>query len=265
MMFANYDIDFEPQDGRGSEIFKFLNSNASRLKYIVICLKDRDMARNIAIRMADRLQSMGYPLNVYTCDTKSVRCYSQYAKECETHWIYDSELLYTGELDHYAMELNHRYCGGISLNEDWKSCAYFDRMSSRASVDYLIPLLRKIAVNGTLTREQRENLSKSEHLRWCAFHYTFGYDVMDRDEFIQRVKDYQAEIREHGKSKLKVTKDMKAMKHVCLVDWDELDEISRAENSLTHGSKDYKEFDRGNVDMVTSIIHNRNGEDNFTL
>ena len=265
MMFANYDIDFEPQDGRGSKIFKFLEDNAARLKYIVICLKDRDTARDIAIRMADRLQAVGYPLNVYTCDTKSVRCYSQYAKECETHWIYDSELLYSGELDHYAMELNHRYCGGKSVNEDWKNCAYFDRMSSRASVDYLIPLLRKIAMNGTLTHEQRENLAKSEHLRWCAFHYTFGYDVMERDEFIQRVKDYQAEIREHGKSKIKVTKDTKAMKHVCLVDWDELDDISREENSITHGSKDYKEFDRGNVDMVTSIIHNKAGEDNFAL
>ena len=262
MMFANYNIDFEPQDGRGSQLFKFLEDNAHKLKYIVICLKDRDRARAMAIRMLDRLQHLGCPLNVYTCDTKSVRRYSQNVRECATHWVYDSELLYSGELDRYAVELNHRYCGGESASDDWKHCGYFDRMSSRASVDYLVPLLRKTAVNGALTPEQRENLAKSEHRRWCAFHYTFGYDVMDMEEFIRRVKESQAEIREHGKSSIKPTKDPAAMKHVCLVDWDE---ISRTENDITGGSKDYKEYDRGNVDVVADIIRNEDGNADTAL
>ena len=265
MMFANYNIDFEPQDGRGSQLFKFLEDNARKLKYIVICLKDRDRARAMAIRMLDRLQSLDCQLNVYTCDPKSVRRYSQNVRECATHWVYDSELLYSGELDHYAVELNHRYCGGESASDDWKHCGYFDRMSSRASVDYLVPLLRKTAVNGALTPEQRENLAKSEHRRWCAFHYTFGYDVMDMEEFIRRVKESQAEIRERGKSSIKPTKDPAAMKHVCLVDWDELDEISRTENDITGGSKDYKEYDRGNVDVVADIIRNEDGNADTAL
>ena len=254
-MFTNYDIDFEPHGGRGSKIFRFLQDNAARLKYIVVCLDDRDTARDIAIHMVDRLQTLGYSRNVYTCDSKSVRCYSQYAKECETHWIYDSELLYSGELDRYAMELNHKYSGGSDVNEDWKKCAYFDRMSSRASVDYLIPLLRVMrAKTSALTQEQRENLAKSEHLRWCAFHYTFGFDVMSQEEFIERIKARQEEVREHGSSKIKVTKDTKSLKHVCLVGWDELDEISRIENSITHGSKDYKYSDRLNVDMIAELM-----------
>ena len=143
-MFANYNIDFEPQSGRGNKIFKFLQDNASQLKYIVVCLKDRETARDIAIDMVDRLQAMGYSQNIYTCDAKSVRCYSQYANECKTHWIYDSELLYSGKLDKYAMELNHSYTKGKDIYEDWKQCDYFSRMSNRASVDYLIPFIRKI-------------------------------------------------------------------------------------------------------------------------
>ena len=256
-MFVNYNIDFEPQNGRGSKIFKFLQDNASKLKYIVVCLDDRDLARDIAVHMADRLQALGYSLNVYTCDSKSVRCYSQYAQECKTHWLYDSELLYSAELDQYAMELNHRYTGGKDKYEDWKNCDYFGRMSSRASVDYLIPLTRRIKNmmnTEELTHEQRENLARCEHLRWCAFHYTFGFDVMDKEEFAQRVKDYQNEIRAHGKSSIKITKDTKALKHVCLVDWDELDEISRIENSITHGNRNYKDSDRKNVDMVMELM-----------
>ena len=260
-MFANYDIAFEPHGGRGNKIFKFLQDNAARLNYIVICLDDRDIARDIAVHMVDRLQTMGYTRNVYTCDSKSVRCYSQYAKECETYWIYDSELLYSGELDKYAMALNHCYFNGKNAQEDWKQCDYFGRMSSRASVDYLIPLIRMIKTkthSDSFTQEQRENLAKSEHLRWCAFHYTFGFDVMSREEFIDRIKARQNEIREHGQSKMKTTKDTKAMKHVCLVDWDELDEISQTENSITNGNRDYKENDRINVDMVGELIKGDN-------
>ena len=251
-IFANYDIDFEPQNGRSSKFFSFVQENASRLNYIVICIEDRDVARDIAIHMVDRLQTIGYPRNVYTCDTKSVRCYSRKAQECTTHWLYASELLYSGDFDRYAMELNHVYSGGRNLLEDWKRCDYFGRMSSRASVDYLIPLIRKISAS-TLTPEQRENLARSEHLRWCAFHYAFGYNVMDKGEFTQRVKDYQAEILEHGKSRIKLTKDSKNLKHVCLVDWDELDEISQIENSITHGNRNYKDYDRENVNMVMKL------------
>ena len=256
-MFANYDIDFEPQGGRGNKIFHFLQENASKLKYIVVCIEDRDTARDIAVHIADRLQTMGYPQNVYTCDSKSVRCYSQYVKECETHWIYDSELIYSDEFDKYAMELNHRYSGGNDMYEDWKRCDYFGRMSSRASVDYLMPLIRRISrqmKTNSLTQEQRENLARSEHLRWCAFHYTFGFDVMGKEEFVQRIKTRQNELREYGSSSIKVTKDSKKMTHVCLVDWDELDEISEIENALTQGHKNYKDSDRMNVDMVMELL-----------
>ena len=256
-MFVNYEINFEPQGGRGNKIFHFLRDNALKLKYIVVCIDDRDIARDIAIHIVDRLQTMGYSLNVYTCDSKGVRCYSQYAKECESYWLYDSELLYSGKIDDYAMELNHRYSGGNDVLEDWKKCDYFGRMSSRASVDYLMPLVSRIRRqmnSNTLTQEQRENLARSEHLRWCAFHYTFGFDVMEKEEFIERVKARQRELREYGKSSIKVTKDAKGRKHVCLVDWDELDDISSIENSLTQGNKNYKDLDRLNIDMVIELM-----------
>ena len=139
-MFAmpDADIEFLSQDIRSGECFKFLQEYASKLKYIVICLEDRDTTRNIAVRDA-----IGCPQNIYTCDSKSIRCYSHDAEKCVSHWIYDSELLYSGELDKYAMEINHYYTRGKSIHEDWKQCGYFHRMSSRASADYLIPLLKK--------------------------------------------------------------------------------------------------------------------------
>ncbi|MBQ6919533.1 MAG: hypothetical protein IJQ74_04325, partial [Synergistaceae bacterium] len=78
--------------------------------------------------------------------------------------------------------------------------------------------------------------------------------VMEKEEFLQRVKKRVAEIREHGRSSVKMTKDMDKKLHVCLVGWDELDDISEMENALTHGNADYKENDRRNVDMVMELM-----------
>ncbi len=127
-------------------------------------------------------------------------------------------------------------------------------MSSRASVDYLIPLLKKItAGTNSLTSEQRENLAKCEHLRWCAFHYTFGYEAMSMSEFIERLRKQQAEIQEKGSSGITPRQDQEAKKHVCLVKWDELDDISQTENSITHGHRDYKQNDRDNIDTIMEL------------
>ena len=256
---ADYRIDFEPKEGKSNTLFNFIKENASKLKYIVVCLEDRDAARDLAIRIVDVLQYKGCSQNVYTCDSKSVRCYSSEIQKCKTHWIYDSEIIYSGELDRYAMKLNHRYellqGKTDSLEEAWKKCRYFHRMSSRASVDYLIPLIRRImGAENTLTPAQRENLAQSEHLRWCAFLYTFGYDVMDKHEFAQRIHKQKEEILKFGSSKIKPREDAEQRKHLCLVSWDELDYISRLENFLTHSNKDYKALDRENVDMVKEIL-----------
>ncbi len=255
-MFAMPDaeIEFLSRDIRSGDCYKFLEEHAKKLKYIVICLEDRDTARNIALRMADRLHAMKCPQNVYTCDSKSIRCYSHDAAKCVTRRIYDSDLLYSDELDGYAKELHHYYSKdkGNTLAEDWRQCGYFHRMSSRASVDYLIPLLRKItAGTNSLTPEQKENLAKSEHLRWCAFHYTFGYEAMDMAEFIERLEKQKAGTLDPGESP---RQDSEARKHVCLVSWDKLDGISQTENAVTHGHRDYKQNDRDNIDTVMGLM-----------
>ena len=77
---------------------------------------------------------------------------------------------------------------------------------------------------------------------------------MDKSEFTARIKEYNHEIKKYGKSSIKTTTDMENLMHACLVDWDELDEISRFENSLTHNNKNYKDLDRANIDMIMDII-----------
>ena len=60
-------IEFVSQDIRSGKFFDFLKEHASRLKYIVICLEDRETARNIALRIVDRIHTMGHKMLFSLC------------------------------------------------------------------------------------------------------------------------------------------------------------------------------------------------------
>ena len=108
-----------------------------------------------------------------------------------------------------------------------------------------------------LITEQKENLAKCKNLRWCAFHYIFGYETMEIEEFVERLKKQKAKIQEQGKSDITLIQDSEARKHVCLVSYDMLDEFLEAENSVTHGHKNFKQHDRDNIDTIMEIIQSK--------
>ncbi|MBR4667473.1 MAG: hypothetical protein IKO76_01800, partial [Butyrivibrio sp.] len=100
-----------------------------------------------------------------------------------------------------------------------------------------------------ISAEMLENLAKSEHHRWCAFHYSMGYSCMS-DE----VREKRAEMYKQDKS-VRVTKDPQNKLHACLIPWDDLDELSDYENALTGRNVDYKQSDRDNIITVMKILN----------
>ena len=36
--------------------------------------------------------------------------------------------------------------------------------------------------------------------------------------------------------------------------WDKLDDVSKAENSVTHGNRDFKKNDRDNIDTIMKLM-----------
>ncbi len=75
-----------------------------------------------------------------------------------------------------------------------------------------------------------ENLARTEHLRWCAFLYSQGWDVMPISGIMQS------------------NKDIKNKRHVCLVPFDELDASS------SHFNENYKRYDFDNIDRAYEIF-----------
>lgn len=83
------------------------------------------------------------------------------------------------------------------------------------------------------------NLSRIEHLRWCAYLYSSGWDVLPLNGEI-----------------LAENKDAERKLHACLVPFDELGKISEAFN------EDYKKYDSDNVDIIFDIYKTLHSEKN---
>ena len=174
----------------------------------------------------------------------------------ENFQLYSKDVLVNDSLDKMAMILNHNYAKGNSIEEDWKKCDYFSRMSSRASADYVNAIIKasglskaEIRKSGfNVSKEMLVNLGKHEHLRWCAFHYVMGYDLMNEEEFIARIQCYLS-----GEN-IKLTKDTKRRLHACLCDWKELAELSTKVNSLTGENINYQQLDIENVLMIPELL-----------
>lgn len=259
-LLKQYHIDFYHHDGRSRELYNYLNQNAKSIRYIVVSTGDDRMNAEIAGELQPYLSRRGYAIPVYQCSSSGVR-YKVNADKVVQHSIYTPELLCSDTIDRMAMELNQTYCGSGTLRENWLNCDYFSRMSSRASADFAVSLLHSAGIEPeeALTHwdpqgELLENLAKTEHLRWCAFHYSMGFRSMSQEEFNHRAEVYRRELAETGMGKIRISKDLNQRIHACLIPWNELDELSARENAITGKNTDYKEMDRNNVRAIPDVL-----------
>lgn len=263
-LIQQYDITFHPFDGRSRELYRFLEERGGRLKYIAVCAGDAKLNREIADGITRFLSRTHCAAAVYQCSYRGIVSQTPAGRVSERLGIYTPEILCGDALDRMAMALNQCYCAGNgrSARENWARCDYFSRLSSRASADFAPAMIRAagrtpeqvLAGDWALTGAQLENLSRTEHLRWCAFHFAMGFESMSKEVFAARCAAYRAEAEEKGSSALRVGKDMEERLHACLIPWEELDGLSAAENAVTGGSVDYKAMDRNNVLILPRVL-----------
>lgn len=157
-------------------------------------------------------------------------------------------------IDRRAMVLNHVYCAGPSAEADWRACDPFSRASCRASVDFYPAFLHIAGVDPAHgdhwppAPAVLENLGRTEHRRWCAFHLTMGYRPMSDAEFDARAARYR-----RGEP-IRIGKDTDAMTHACLVPWEALDALAEREREITGSFTNYKAMDIDNVLAVPEIL-----------
>ena len=261
-MLAKYDISFYESDGRSKQLFDYLNENISRIGYIAICAGSSDKNEEIADSISAFLHRRGKDILLCVCDHNGVSVLSH--GERKYFPLYCAEVLHDSLLDKKAKLLNQVYMknNGLSMDESWVACDYFSRVSCRAAADFSPAFLSmahmtaaQVLKNGWNPQGQLlENMSITEHMRWCAFHYSMGFELMPSHIHLDRTKEYAKQMAECGQSDVRITRDLQHLQHACLVEWETLDALSEAENAITGKQVDFKQMDRNNVLQMHNLL-----------
>lgn len=265
-VLERYAIQFHPFDGRSKQLYDYLSEQGKTLKYIVVCAGSDALNLEIAEDMMDFLRHAGLHIPVFLCSHRGVKYLGAGDVPDQVFSLYRPEVLSMQDMDSLAMLVNSHYQSdpGKSSRDHWLCCDYFSRMSCRAAADFTPAVLRMAGIteeqvlqNGwTLTHAQLENMSKTEHLRWCAFHFCVGFAPMTAQEYDARAEIYRRQLAA-GEKPLRIGKNMDSRTHACLVDWEALDDLSRKESSLTGNAVDYKAMDTENVLLIPELLQAR--------
>lgn len=264
-VFSNYDITLNPCDARSIKVYQHIRQRGNNLKYIVICTGNEKLNRELAEELASYCKRLHLTIPVYICSRRGVSACDADGVVVQHHALYQPELLCNHMLDRMAMLLNSRYQDPTQHSplEAWMRCDYFSRQSCRAATDFVEAMLcaagttaQQLRTDGwQLTPAQLENMSKTEHLRWCAFHYCMDFKTMDEETFAKRGEEYLRQQKQTGKEAIRIGKDMENRLHACLVDWDALQQLSEKEAAYTGKLVDYKAMDTANVLAVPALLN----------
>lgn len=258
-----YDISYQPFDARSQQMYDHFLQRQQRIKYVVVCTGSQKINQDISQELTDFFYCYGWKIPVFQCSHQGVKYFDPETQDTHYRKLYDPAVLSTGELDAMAMVINHYYQGVNSRGPlaEWMRCDYFSRMSSRASADFMGAMIRAagktagqvLAGDWNLTPAQLETLSRTEHLRWCAFHYCMGFAPMSQEEYENRKTEYLRQ-KENGEATLRIGKNIPGRTHACLVSWEELDALSEKESRITGKSVNYKAMDTSNVLAVPDLL-----------
>lgn len=285
------DIHFEEMDAFSEKFTDLLDDTIDKLKYLVVCT-GLDKTDNEIISMIRQYRYAKYGANfpemviakcnksktvIYDCSYQNriggkmiapfaLQGRDENEMELRNSAFYSispENVLY-GKSDQRAIAVNAVYASYGEHNMDamaaWKRTTKFDRDSCRASADFIQAILAagKIQVNEATAEsfeelkqnhpEKLQNLGQMEHLRWSAFEMASGVRPMSMEEMRRR--------KAEGKAKIQKDIPPKVIggRHVCLVPWDQLDELTAEYEKLTQEKKDFKYLDIQNVLNIPDIL-----------
>lgn len=259
-----YDISFYNYEGRSEELYSYLHQRGERIRYLVISVGSDRMNYEIARDLWSFFERNGWSIPIHLCTHQCIRCYTTDPFKNISHSLYTPELMAPNGIDRLAMIVNHHYQGDSvkgALSE-WMECDYFSRMSCRAYADFIPAILKMagitkadvISSNWKINDSLLETLSRTEHLRWCAFHYCMGFSPMTPEEYESRAREYRKQ-KAAGESRLiRIGKNSVNRTHSCLIDWDELALLSEKESAITGKAVDYQAMDTQNILILPKLL-----------
>lgn len=259
-MFDNFlhpEINGVAIDAEGIEFYQKLKE----LHPDYVCVAAGDSSRNR--RICNEVMSFlrRNEINAYVCEC-TYDCVAVHSVDgkVEKKNTFVVDMLEIDHIDSIAMELNYAYLSdqdkkNKTKEETWVELSYFNKMSCRSAADF-IPTLKHVVSQNTGIWDL-EQLSKMEHLRWCAFYFVNGYRTMSEEEFNDRATKY---INEENGYDFKFHKDeYNHLVHACLISWEDLPELDAKQNAVFRRRGydkrvNYRNSDRSNVEVIKSIV-----------
>ncbi len=268
-----YDIRFHSAEGISEDFYEYLEEHERDIRMIVLCTGNLEKNREIAEDLSHWFpRDRKMPLLMHATRDKYFWLDEQ-RHEMQSARFYDSEGFDLQQIDAMAMQVHHIHSKNVgtarSAADDWRTCSYADRQSSRACADFYPAVLRASGrtVQQVLSgdwppdSEMLENLSQTEHLRWSAYQYASGYSPMSADVWNERAAKYQSEKSQGREPAFRISKDETQCLQACLIPWDDLNALSRRENAITGGHVDYQQMDRNNILILPRILAAQQTED----
>lgn len=259
----NYSIEFHQHDARSVRAADYVREHASTLKYIVACTGDEKTDWEI-IRTLEAVSGKYAGGTLFLiCGKGSVTNVESFNVGDTITDVWRGEILSASIADRAAKIVNASYYGANASPDDlWRSCTPFSRESCRAAADFMKAYCRITGIdeedaaagNWQPEGEILENLARTEHLRWNAFHRSMGWKTMPEAEFMERAAIYRRQIENGNPSPIRIAKNDEEKHHACLVSWEELTTLSERENAVTGKNVDYQQYDRDNVLAVASML-----------
>ena len=268
-LLNKYEIRSVQADARSSDFYDFIQQRLSSLKLIAVCTGDDENNREISDNLMLYLQRRGAEnIAVVRCGDTGVYYQERVGSPILTTGIYSQAFLSAENADRNAIIINSVYDTSEKSDwEKWVACDSFSKMSSRASAEFLPAFIRAsgssreemLEGNWHPSEKMLENLGKTEHLRWNAFHFANGYRAMSDEEFEANAAEWRRCQEEGIPSTVRIARDTAARTHACLVSWDDLDALSLKVSAVTGRSVDYKQYDINNVLALPKLL--RAGEE----
>lgn len=271
------ELTFKEDNTKCKELFKKIELLAQPATYIALCIENDEEAVLQALIASEQIRDLPIMVNVSDNYYLSSMLENDQLKFFNVHVfnqpekVAGCETVLNEELDRLAIDIHHYYLRGnqsrgpdyprsdklVKLKE-WQRLSVFKKEDNRAQADhidtklFMIGLIRikkddytdalkerlvsKEEFDNLLTPELIEKVAKSEHERWNAIHFMNGWQKSPPDKI----------------------KNESSKRHPCLVEWDELEEVSRAQSEIRNKEVNYYEYDRQVVKDLYDLL-TRNG------
>ncbi len=263
-LLSRYHIRGFAEDGRSTAFYSYVGAALDTLKMIVVCTGDDNMDREISDNLMLFLnRRSAEQICVVRVGWSGVRYQARIGGTVHSQPLLSLASLSAEQADREAILLNSAYDPSPRSDwEKWVACDSFSKMSSRASADFMPALVKASGssaaelVSGAWqpSPELLRVLGETEHLRWCAFHFTMGFRPMSRERFEERAADYARRKAAGLPCSTKIARDLDSRTHACLVPWDELDALSARERAVTGREIDYQQTDINNVLAMPRLL-----------